>query len=681
MRAISLGNALLGEKYASWVVGISLGIGFLVVLNQLRIPYYLFYPRTTQTVLISPLYDYYVFLVSTISVPWSIALFRGRISLPVCVGTISVWAISFILAIVNEPFAASIVYVIALCASVLVVFRSDGRRDKLMEILPSALTTLVLVEWASICFFVAAAINPHRTVASIGMLSEALEANLTFFLYPVAIPIMLLLLLAWVWVPLIPRLSRQKSHLVVRYRPSPPKPDLRMIVLALDLFAMLSLILFFYPYLGGQTWVVGEDAFLTYIDPAKVFVGVAPSQAFNTSAWHGVYVLFLYLIHLATGLSVEWIVKYVPFVLAFCTASAALFVALRGGWNFQLAVLTALSTLLWIPTTIGIYVDVQANWVALLFWMIFLAIYFASSQPKPITYGLLAVLSLLILLVHPWTWGVFATTLLITTLISRGSGWSKHSLRTLIATFGLALPIGVFAYSFSPSLRLDLTSTVQLYISGPINPAGLLMFGAALTNMFANEGPILSPALLLLSLVGAYALSKRRGIATNYLLAWVATWFVGSVLVAPSGLNATNPALSETGLWRMLYISPLPFLLALGMDRCLSISKHPLAASTPASILSRTVPVLSMAPFLLVGVGLYLFTDPNLRLLLVVAALVLALFLIVRLPNYRTLDALIVTALVLVLFNAAFRTLYPLVLDPHNIFSSVATGPTGPPGR
>lgn len=138
--------------------------------------------------------------------------------------------------------------------------------------------------------------------------------------------------------------------------------------------------------------------------------------------------------------------------------------------------------------------------------------------------------------------------------------------------------------------------------------------------------------------------------------------------MAPSGLNPTNPGLSETGLWRMLYVSPLPFLLALGMEKCISISKQPIIPKSAKSVLSRVVPLLSMAPFVATGAGLFLFWDPNVRSILVAAALIIALLLVVTLPKYRTLDTLIVSVLVLLLFNAVFRSLFPLVLDPHTIF-------------
>jgi hypothetical protein len=658
-------------KVLHWVTGIGLGIGLLVLLNQLQIPYYLYYPRTTQTMLISNSYDYYLFLISTINVPWTFALSWKRFSTPVSIGTIAVWAVSIALAILNQPAAVPVLYAVVVCAAALNVLRSEGRRVAITMILPSALSIFVLVEWSSLFYWVAAALNPNGRV---GIFSPELEANLTFFLYPLAIPIMLLLLFSWLWVPLIPRLPRLRSHLIVRYQPSPQEPSLRTIVAALDLFAIVSIIVFFYPYLAGQTWVVGQDSFWRYIDPLNALVGLTPSQAFNTSASHGVYVVFLYLIQSATGISSVSIVKYAPLVLTFCTATAAFFAASRGGWNFQLATLTSISILLWLPTTLGIYVAIQANWVALLLWMVFLAIYFANSEANIATYVILAILSLFILLVFPWTWGAFITTLFLTAVLSRQSTWSRHCVRTLVAALILALPIGIVAYSLSPSLRYDFLNTIQLYFSAPVNPISLLTFGDALANMFTNLGPILSPAILLLSLLGAYTLSRRHDITSSYLIAWIAAWCVGSILVAPSGLNPTNPGLSETGLWRMLYVSPLPFLLALGMGRCLSITKQPMTPERSKSVLSRVVPLLSIVPFIATGLGLFVFWDPNVRLTLVAAALIIALLLVVTLPKYRTLDVLIVSVLVLLLFNAAFRSLFPLVLDPHNIFSSLGAG-------
>jgi len=660
----------LQEKLLNWATGASLGIGVFVLLNLLQIPYYLLYPRTTGTILISNSYDYYAFLISTLSVPWTFVAYRSKSSKPVWVGMSLIWAISFVLATLNQTSAVPILYATVICAAALNVLRADTRRTVITGILTATLSIFALVEWSCLFYYAASAFNPQ---AGFGILSQQLEANLTYSLYALAIPIMLLLLFSWVWIPIIPRLSRPRSHLVVRYQPSPQKPSIRTIIASLDLFAIIAIIIFFYSYLAGQTWVVGVDSHWRYIDPLNGLAGLTPSQATHVSATHGVYLVFLYLIQLGTGLSPVSIVKYVPLVLAFCTASAAFFVALRGGWNLQLAVLTSIATLLWLPTVLGIYAGLQSNWVALLFWMIFLAIYFASGEAKPVTYIVLAVLSLIILLVHPWTWGVFATTMLLTAVIARHTSWAKHCGRTLVAALALALPLGIAAYAFSESLRLDFANTIQLYLSTPLSPTSLFSFGGALAELFSNWGLILSPPILLLSLVGACALTRRRDMTANYLIAWIATWCVGSILVAPSGFNPANVGLSETGLWRMLYISPLPFLLALGLEKCISIARTPMNALSSQTIRLRVMPLLSLAPFIAVGAGLFIFWDPNVRLLLVAIALLLTFLLMFNQSNLRAFDVLLVSVLVLLLFNAAFRSLFPLLLDPHNLFSSLGT--------
>jgi hypothetical protein len=660
----------LQEKLTRWAMGVSLGMGLLVVLNFLQIPYYLLYPRTTLTVFISESYDYYAFLLSTLCVPWMFVASRRKFSTPVSVGVIAVWAVSFVLSVLNEWFAVVVLYAAVIFAFVFTVAQADTRRTVIKETLQSTLAIFALVEWSSLFYYVAAAFNPQ---AKFGILSQQLEANLTYSIYFLGIPIMLLLLFSWVWILLIWRLPKLSGRLIFRYQPSPQRPSIRVIAAALDLFAILAIIVFFYSYLAGQTWVVGVDSHWRYIDPLNGLAGLTPSQAFNTSVGHGVYVVFLYLIHLGMGLSSASIVKYAPLVLAFCTASAVFFATLRGGWSFQLATLTSVCTLLWLPTILGIYAGLQANWVALLFWMIFLAIYFANREPKLTTYVILAVLSLIILLVHPWTWGVFTTTLVLTAIISRRTSWARHCGWTLAASLILALPLGLAAYVLSYSLGHDFTQTIALYISAPLNPSGLLSFGGALVDLFSNWGPVLSPPILLLSLAGAYVLSRRRDIIANYLTAWIAAWCVGSILVAPSGFNPTNVGLSDTGLWRMLYISPLPFLLALGLEKCISLAKGPVASVSSQAIRFRAMPMLALAPSIAIGAGLFASWDPNVRLLLVAGALILTFLFVVVEPDLRTFDVLLVSVLVLLLFNAAFRTLFPLLLDPHNLFSSLGT--------
>src|SRR5208282_3293109 len=137
----------------------------------------------------------------------------------------------------------------------------------------------------------------------------------------------------------------------------------------------------------------------------------------------------------------------------------------------------------------------------------------------------------------------------------------------------------------------------------------------ALADLFVNWGSFLPPLLLLISLVGAYALHSEEGIIRNYLLAWIAAWCFGSIIVAPLGYNYANPLVGETELWRMLYISPLPILLAMGIAKCFDLTKHLDTFGIDRN--SRRLHTLLSAIFIVAGGSLFIFSDPLLRLVVV----------------------------------------------------------------
>lgn len=652
-------------KILHWVTGISLAVGLLVLLNQLQIPYYLYYPRTTQTVLVSDSYDLYIFLLSSACVPFTLG-FSTETSVATKIGVGAVWAVSLVLTMIGQSPGIVILYVTVICAAGLSILRDDLRRSVISETVASSLTIFVLIEFSCLFYWCVASLNPQGRV---GVLSEQLESNLTFSLYPVVIPVFLLLLFSWLWVPFFARFARLRTGLLVRYLPS-PKWDLRTIA-SLDLIGIVAIIIFFYPYLAGQSWVVGVDSHLRYLDPLNSLSGLSLSQAIGTSYTHGVYVAFLYLTETATGLTAFSLVKYAPLLLAFASAAAAYFAVLRAGWGVEEAVLTSICMLLWFPTTLGIYAGIQANWVAIVFWMMFLSIYFTKRDWNILTYAVLGLFSLVILLVHPWTWGVFISTLVLTMIILRKTAWKQHCIRGVFAAVIIALPIGLVAYELLPGLGSDFMNTVQVYSLTAINPLSISTFGDALAELFSNWASYLSPILLLFSLIGASALFRRQGIAANYLLAWIVTWCVGSFLVAPLGYNSVNATISETGLWRMLYVSPLPFLLALGFKKCIQASRVGYSNDVQHLGSGRPLQIIYVALFLALGGGLFALWQPLFRLLVVCLALALTLVLLVRFPSYPILQVLVVSVLVLLLVNAAFRSLFPLLLDPHNLFSAV----------
>ena len=144
--------------------GVSLAMGLLVLLNQLQIPYYLYYPRTTQTVLISESYDLYLFLISSLCVPVGLALVSRKISKSGLVGILVIWAASFVLTILREPVAVPTLLVTVACAAALTVSKADLRQSSIMEIISSTLVILLLIESSTVFYWIGAALNPQGRV-------------------------------------------------------------------------------------------------------------------------------------------------------------------------------------------------------------------------------------------------------------------------------------------------------------------------------------------------------------------------------------------------------------------------------------------------------------------------------------------------------------------------------------
>lgn len=645
---------------ARCLAGVSIGIGLLVLLNQLKIPYYLYYPTTARTVLISDSIDVYLFLASSVCVPM-FAFVSHKLS-RLGTGILTVWVVSLVLVIFSEPYAIPILYVTVISAAVVNVSGHEWQRLA-ADLIISMITIVALIEFSAVYYWVNAALNP---LGMVGVLSEQLELSLTYSLYPAVMLMMFLLLFAWLWVPTIsgfprlrPEMIREKELTVW---------NKRLVVAALDLCAILSLLVFFYPYLAGQTWVVGVDSLMRYLDPLNGLVGLSPSQAIVTSYQHGAYLMLLYLIERTTGISSFAIVKFAPLMLAFAMGSTVFLMMLRTGWGFEIAVLSLICALFWVPTTLGFFTGIQANWIAFVFWMLFLSQYFRERSAG--TFVSQGLISLVILVMHPWTWGVFLATILLTAIISWRSKWSKVCLQGALAAVVFAVPAGLVAYQFVPGMRSDLVSTLNLY-SLSLQEAGLVSWGGAYIQFFRDWGPFLSPLLLVICLVGAYSLAGREGIAKNYVMAWIAVWCIASILVAPTAYIPGNVA-SETQLWRMFYISPLPILLALGMEKLLRVRKFP--ELYLQGVISRKLIMLIYAVLIPASMGLFFFSNPFARLAMLLIDVASMFLLTIQFPKRQVLRILVLSVLVLVLVNVGYRSLYPLIISPHNLIPPSQAG-------
>jgi hypothetical protein len=116
----------------------------------------------------------------------------------------------------------------------------------------------------------------------------------------------------------------------------------------------------------------------------------------------------------------------------------------------------------------------------------------------------------------------------------------------------------------------------------------------------------------------------------------------------------------------MFYVSPLPLLLAMGMGRCLEFSKR---FEAPGGIerVSRKQPIILTGILVAFTAGILICENMLVTILLVLGASVVLALILIRFPRLPVARMLITMFLMLVIANATYRSLYPLLLDPHNL--------------
>jgi len=230
--------------------------------------------------------------------------------------------------------------------------------------------------------------------------------------------------------------------------------------------------------------------------------------------------------------------------------------------------------------------------------------------------------------------------------------------------------MGIAAYVFLPGVRNEVASAMLLSTYSVYNPTRLFLFGGALLELLKTWSPFLSPALLSIALIGVYGLMHHSdGVAKRYLLGWIAAWCLGSIFIAPFGYNPLRPVASETQLWRVFYVSPLPILLALGVERCLAWSER-LTFDADSVTVTRSRIAVVLAVVGVPSLALFISLIPEVRLLAVLMAVGALMLLSFRLPVRQLTRVMIATFLILLIVNAALRSLYPLLFDPHNLLGT-----------
>jgi hypothetical protein len=662
--------------------GAAVAFGVLVVLRYARIPFFLYYPRIVNTVLLSDSMDLYAFFATGLCVPLSLAVLAIQAKLrelahDVAMTRIAVlimWLASLFLLLVS-PSAA----VVALLASVisnallnlydpqLVVGGTE--RGKVSTMLLPLTTIFALVEFAPVYYWGFAAADPFTQV---GREAAELETNLTYALFPVASLILIVALFSWAWIPVATRLLKIESGSLAVDQPASGSVDRRSFAAAIDLILILAVMIFYFPYSAGQSWIVGVDSIMNYLDPIVGMSGMSIGAALWTLAgtFHGVYVGILFAIRMALGLSAFATVKFAPLALAVLSGSTTFWAFYKFRRNYRLAVLCAACAILWIPTAWGIFTGLQANWTAVWLWTLYLTFMWTwlnRTSGGWIYLLIQAIVSAAILLIHPWTWGLFAGGLVIFTLIliRAKSEASRRSIFSLISAFSLAALAGVTAMSLFPGVRKDLLDTARLYVMPLLNPQRVLLVWNSFLALANSWSSFLSPTILTICLLGSAGL-LRRDLLTRYLSGWLFVSSIGVILAAVIGFNPNQPGPPDPLIWRVLYVSPIAVLLAFGLEMIFLLPTKLEPLDTARQPL-RMREVLILIVVVALSGALLAASSLSVKIVGVILALALIFLASRRIPEPRIVRVLIVTIFVLIVVNAAFRSLYPLLLDPHNL--------------
>jgi len=540
------------------------------------------------------------------------------------------------------------------------------------------LSLVLLIEIPALIYWVVAG---FRSGNELGRRAALLETNLVYAGSSMSPWLYAAFLFGWLWAPAMLFLRKKvpgknpvstvKSDTSATASPRLDAGKPWSMLLPVLLILGLSVFVGYYPYWHEPKWLVGTDVYWRYKGPLDEMAGMSNLAGFEQALKEhqsGFLVLLLGLMKI-TGFSSHALLRYTPIVLTAMTAMAAFWLARTFGLGTEGALLSATAGAMWMPTTIGIFTSIFANWFAVILWMVFLAILMKKdSKVHVIGAAMLgASFSLAILFIHPWSWGPFAAATSLYLMIQiLGRRFSRSQL-ALYATFCcIGLVAGYVSLSvLQTSEGLRIANALSLYIAGLVDPKAIFAFPDAIGYFATMWSPFLSPLLVVVAIVGVLAAAQRGG-PSRFILSWLCVTSTGSILATALGYS------SGGSLWRVFFIAPIAILTGLGascvcrtLERRLGGDSHMTLPSTHwywvagviVSTLGTSVVSVTMS---------VVFPELGLFLGLVLNLLLVTPFFHSAYEGVGTSRIMGVTIAVLIA-NSGLRSLAPLLVDPHNI--------------
>jgi hypothetical protein len=667
--------------------------GSALVLNASKLVFTYYIPRTINITIIDPKIDLPVWIAAVILLSLA-ATWRQRgiqskllgiavLSLAIFLGTVQ------LLNVAGEGFrglTAYLLFLVGLAAFALQALNAESFRTSIakatMRSLVYVLVYLTAIETASATSYVVRAFD---ITTQIGRIDAGIELQLSYASYGLLPLLYVAFLFSWIWVPVGQKLLAMilGTHSTVSSGQQgliPEGESWKWLEVLQDprfiLALALGLFLGFYPYFENPPWLVGTDAVWRYYGPLLRMNshGVIGGFIQALVEWHPVTVATFYAFQLLFQTTPFAVVKYSPILLVI-TLGLATWWLLVGKKNVNFGILVFALSVLSISTTVGLYASILSNWVALVLWAIFFAYaaYRGDQGFRIVDALILFALSSLILLNHPWTWGVFATAVLIAAILALIQD-KRKGLRSSGTLMAVVLLDAALAFSSIASLAAgqsqQITKTLDIYFFAISDPSRVLYFWRALNWLISVWSPFFSPLYIAISIAGVFLLS-RANLSTwrrRLIWAWLCVSGIGSVLVAPVGFD---PTFSQgTELWRLLFLTPFQLTAPLGILWLAQLPKRLQRTENPNTTPNTEWSVRLTLPCSILCLGVLLALAPVwLRFFIIIAALPAATFLVLTRTAVREVEVLgdmILLCFILVAFNNTTRALSQLLLSPHN---------------
>lgn len=676
--------------------------GSVFALNVSGLGFFFFYPRLIHITIIDPWIDLLVWVASTFCAG-ALTIWRSKDQLhlsvePVLMVSSMILAILLFATLQNDLLYRVDVYLLfAIIALGLVAAIAWSRplRNRSMSlpvplVLVYVLAMLTVVETASLTHDVIRAFDLNTQV---GSMDAGIELQLSYASYGLLPWLYLAFLFSWVWVPLVQRAFPRNPFLKTQRNEVPDRQEglvahdssgthlSRLLDPKLYLALAFAFFVGYYPYFENPPWLVGTDAYWRYYDPllrmnAKgVWGGFV--QALHER--HPVPLMLLYGTQLVSHVTSFDVVRVAQVLLVVTLAGSTYwFLARKKGASFGLTVflLSALS----VTTMVGLYSSILANWMVLVGWVAFLAyIGFRSDETFRIQdFAVLFGLSTLILLLHPWTWGVFAATVVTASILAliqdRRKGLRSSGMLLAIISVDLVFAfLSITLLAGSQGWRV--VDAIDLYTYVIQNPATVLYFWAALTRLTEIWAPFFSPLYIAVSILGVFCLktSNLTKSRLRFIYAWLCVAAIGSILVAPVGFDPARPTETESQLWRLLFLTPFQLTVPFGIAWLAKLPRQLGLSPNPQGKVSTRWNSGLFSVIILIVLGTVLAWTPAIfrPVLLLICVPIATAPILLRghqgdSAEREFLGAIVLVCFLLVALNSTLRGLSQLLIDPHN---------------